>query len=191
MRYKHWGALPFLWQDRFLCAGGVLIHYVGDAYQPLHTSYLSQGDPDDLVDKPRSEGQKMHATGVHSGYEDGMVEYGYKKAKLMDKLKAEIRRQKNDSKEKIDRLETGFQAASALIHLIAKTRETLLPRDIVDKWTKLLDDGVAKSERSKQMWDEFGDQTIEAMARGTRYLAALAGRMGQRWRQENWGRHRT
>ncbi len=58
---KHWGALPFRVkqitdamidyaskgkQNEFLCAGGVLIHYIGDACQPLHSSYKSQGDVD-------------------------------------------------------------------------------------------------------------------------------------------------
>ena len=29
----------------FVCAAGVLTHYVGDACQPLHISYLHDGDP--------------------------------------------------------------------------------------------------------------------------------------------------
>src|SRR5204863_5793331 len=119
--YKHWGALPFrVWQlfdamkeavapkgggaskqDEFLCAGGVLIHYIGDACQPLHSSYLSQGDPEDLIDRPKSDGKKMRADGVHSGYEDDMVEYGYSEADLEAKLEKEIERQENDEKETI------------------------------------------------------------------------------------------
>jgi hypothetical protein len=55
------GLLPFrVWQiydamvdfvkngerDKFVCAAGVLAHYVGDACQPLHISFLHHGDPD-------------------------------------------------------------------------------------------------------------------------------------------------
>jgi len=57
---QHRGLLPFrVWQifdkmtdfakdgdaRRFLCAAGVLTHYIGDACQPLHISYLHDGDP--------------------------------------------------------------------------------------------------------------------------------------------------
>src|SRR5262249_61111272 len=101
-RESHWGALPFRsWQlfdamgdaahngkqAEFLCAGGVLIHYVGDACQPLHTSYLSQGDPDRLVPRPKSDGRRLEADGVHSGYEDEMIEFCYKEHSLAKLLK--------------------------------------------------------------------------------------------------------
>ena len=32
--------------EKFVCAAGILSHYVGDACQPLHISYLFNGDPD-------------------------------------------------------------------------------------------------------------------------------------------------
>src|SRR6185503_2557605 len=59
---KHRGLLPFrVWQifndmvrfvkagkvAEFVCAAGVLTHYVGDACQPLHISFLHDGDPAD------------------------------------------------------------------------------------------------------------------------------------------------
>jgi hypothetical protein len=58
---KHRGLLPFrVWQifdemcqfaadgdaHKFVCAAGVLCHYVGDACQPLHISYLHDGESD-------------------------------------------------------------------------------------------------------------------------------------------------
>ena len=57
----HRGLLPFrVWQifdemvrfakagkvPEFVCAAGVMTHYLGDACQPLHISYLHDGDPE-------------------------------------------------------------------------------------------------------------------------------------------------
>ncbi len=43
--------------EKFVCAAGILSHYVGDACQPLHISYMFNGDPDHKVegDGARSE----------------------------------------------------------------------------------------------------------------------------------------
>lgn len=71
------GLLPFrVWQfydamvgfakskqvDQFVCAAGLLAHYVGDASQPLHGSYLADGYPDGT------------GAGVHSCYESKMID---------------------------------------------------------------------------------------------------------------------
>ena len=150
---SHWGALPFrvgqLYKAMreaadagnaalFLCAGGVLIHYVGDACQPLHTSYLSQGDLDDVVDKPRSEGQKMRADGVHSGYEDDMINDGFQEEGLFDTIEQEIKRQAKDHNEKLVAVSTSKNAAELIVRLAAKTHETIQPREIVDAWVEAL-----------------------------------------------------
>jgi hypothetical protein len=184
--YAHWGALPFrVWQlfnamvqtagnsnqTDFLVAGGVLIHYVGDACQPLHTSYLSQGDPDRVVDRPRSSGKKLEADGVHSGYEDDMVNYGYNSENLEGRLNDEVKRQESDLKETIDDITTGKEAATAIIRLIASTHGTIAPREIVDKWLEL--HGTAKRDRNEEMWATFGPRTVTCMARGTRCLAKI------------------
>ncbi len=183
---SHWGALPFrVWQlfdamaraatdgdqAAFLCAGGVLIHYVGDACQPLHTSYLSQGDPDRVVKRPSSAGNKLEADGVHSGYEDEMVNFGYQEKDLAGLLAKEIRRQDRDKKEVIAPVGSGHDAARSMLLLIAATHATIAPRDIVDKWVELK--GSAKSDRTQAMWDTFGTRTVECMARGARYLGHL------------------
>jgi hypothetical protein len=181
---KHWGALPFRVHqlfdtmvaaakgkkpDMFLLAGGTLIHYVGDSCQPLHASYLSQGDPTKVVARPRSPKMKLQADGVHSGYEDDMIGYGEEEKDLSAKLSARIKRLKNE--EELPTIKSGFDASKAVIDLIKKTHETIEPGEIVEKWVKVLK--LAKSDRSPAMWDDFGDRTITVMARGTRYLAAL------------------
>jgi hypothetical protein len=180
---SHWGALPFRvhqlfdvmvraakHQDEklFLCAGGVLIHYIGDACQPLHASYLSQGDPACVVNRPKSDGMKLEADGVHSGYEDDMIAYGCMKENLGAKLKTRIAQLKN---EPIANIQTGYHAAKAVIALIRATQNEVAPRAIVNKWVQLK--GTRKSDKTKAMWEEFGDGTITCMARGTRYLAKI------------------
>ena len=90
------GLLPFrVWQiyqamveyvkagdvEKFVCAAGIVSHYVGDSCQPLHISYLFNGDPDravkgmvrDSVNGGKKEGMVALGTGVHSAYEDDMV----------------------------------------------------------------------------------------------------------------------
>jgi hypothetical protein len=179
----HWGALPFRVHQlfdvmakaaregderMFLVAGGVLIHYIGDACQPLHASYLSQGDPARVVKRPRSEKMKLEADGVHSGYEDEMIAYGYTEANLAAKLKSRINELK---KEAMPTIATGYDAAKAVIVLIRATQEEIMPRAIVNKWVKL--QGESRKDKAAAMWEEFGNDTITCMARGTRYLARI------------------
>jgi hypothetical protein len=179
----HWGALPFRVKQlfdvmvkaakkgdakMFLVAGGVLIHYIGDACQPLHASYLSQGDPARVIKRPRSDKMKLEADGVHSGYEDEMIAYGFTDEKLAAKLMARIKQLKN---EQIADIETGYDAAKAVITLIRATQAEIAPRAIVNKWVKL--NGKSKADKAAEMWEAFGDDTITCMARGTRYLAKI------------------
>jgi hypothetical protein len=179
----HWGALPFRVKQLFdtmvkaaregneklfICAGGVLIHYIGDACQPLHASYLSQGDPARVVKRPKSDRMKLEADGVHSGYEDDMVAYGFKNDGLAAKLKARISNLKNEPAADV---KNGFEAAKAVIALIAATQKEIAPRAIVDKWVSL--QTTPKREKIEAMWEEFGGDTITCMARGTRYLAKI------------------
>jgi hypothetical protein len=48
--------------DKFLCAAGLVSHYVGDACQPLHGSVLADGYEDGS------------GKGVHSVYESNMLD---------------------------------------------------------------------------------------------------------------------
>jgi hypothetical protein len=182
-KQKHWGALPFrVWQlynemvyaaqqgdsASFLCAGGVLVHYVGDACQPLHCSYMSQGDPNDLVDYTNTSGvamKKMRSDGVHSGYEDDMVNGNI--SEIMDKLPGIIAGQTDP----IPAISSGFEAAKSIIALVKATRADLFPQTIVDKWVEV--QPLKKSQRSVEMWKALGPQTISCMARGSRYLATI------------------
>jgi hypothetical protein len=69
--------------ERFVCAAGIVSHYVGDACQPLHISYLFNGDPDRPIptkgtDKKTGVTKTVdmpNGKGVHSAHEDDMVNY--------------------------------------------------------------------------------------------------------------------
>jgi hypothetical protein len=181
---NHWGALPFRVhqlfdtmvaaakagdQNLFLVAGGALIHYVGDACQPLHASYLSQGDPDRVTTRPKSGKPVLEADGVHSGYEDTMIAYGYQKANLDVKLKARMVALGQDPGEVIGSIGSGYGASKAIIDLITKTQTDITPRSIIDKWVEL----KGAEGKPAKMWAAFGDMTVKVMARGTRYLASI------------------
>ena len=63
---------------QFVAAAGVLSHYVGDACQPLHGSYLSDGDPfrhpDGSASAQRLGHGRGYGGGVHSAYEGDMLD---------------------------------------------------------------------------------------------------------------------
>jgi hypothetical protein len=68
-------------------------------------------------------------------------------------------------------MKSGFDAAKAVMDLIAATRTTLLPSKIVKKWVEV--HPLKKDEREQAMWASFGTPTIKCMARGSRYLAKI------------------
>jgi hypothetical protein len=54
---------------RFVAAAGAMAHHVGDACQPLHSSFMHDGDPNDLDDQGR-----RRARDVHSAFETKMLD---------------------------------------------------------------------------------------------------------------------
>ena len=67
--------------NRYLCAAGLLAHYVGDACQPLHGSMLADGYKDRPTtqtvnhrDGTTEEVESHLGAGVHSAYETAMID---------------------------------------------------------------------------------------------------------------------
>jgi len=162
---EHRGLLPFrVWQifdemvtfagngdrDSFVCAAGVLTHYVGDASQPLHISRLHHGDPD-----------QPGGNGVHDAYETKMVN-GNRKA-ILDGLNAA------PVAKKSDRINNGFEAAVATIELMRLAFERVPPADIVAAYMKL----KGKKGQAAALWQQFGAGTIECMQTSAHLLALL------------------
>jgi hypothetical protein len=180
----HRGLLPFrVWQlfdamaehasageaDKFVCAAGVLTHYVGDACQPLHISYLHDGDPNRPVTHTFSKGKKAGESeqvalgaGVHSAYEDAMV-HDHRK-EILDGLK------KTPKARKEERITSGFEAARKTIDLMRATFEAIPPQDVVQAYVDVGKGGKASSDA---LWKAFGKQTISVMQDGAHLLAVL------------------
>jgi hypothetical protein len=180
----HRGLLPFrVWQlfdamvdfarggeaDKFVCAAGVLTHYVGDACQPLHISYLHDGDPNNPVEHTFSRGKKAGETekralgqGVHSAYEDAMVHDH--REEILDGLK------KTPKATKEEMVTTGFEAARKTIDLMRSTFKSIPPESLVQAYVEVGKGGKASSA---VLWKAFGKKTISVMQDGAHLLAVL------------------
>jgi hypothetical protein len=167
-RSNNMGALPFrVWQifnamvdyrkkndaERFLCAAGILSHYIGDACQPLHSSM-------------HSDGLNGASTGVHSIYEEKMID-----------VFAEELRQGLDAflwgapETGWVPVHSGYQAAQASLQLMRRAQEILPPQTICDTFNPL---GGGRSQALiKGMWQALGKQTVHCIAEGARVLALL------------------
>jgi hypothetical protein len=178
------GLLPFrVWQifdamsgyardgkaGQFVCAGGVLAHYVGDACQPLHISYMHNGDPlqtvEHVITRGKNEGkvvERMLGEGVHAAYEDDMIFHF--REKILNGLKH------TDKVKKSELLTSGFDAAKAMIAMMRLTHKSLPPSKLVQTYASVGKGGKAASEA---LWEKFGTKTINTMQAGAHLLALL------------------
>jgi hypothetical protein len=157
--------------DEFVCAAGILSHYVGDSCQPLHISYLFNGNPDHLVSGMvrNADGQKVKGkipigTGVHSAYEDDMVDRHV--PEIVQGVKAAV-----SSANQPALVVGGHNAAVAVVNLMQKTFDAIAPADIVNAYVK--SEGSKPAPRAEALWKKFGAATINVMADGCICLAQL------------------
>lgn len=162
------GALPFrIWQifdamaackrgdgATFLCAAGIIAHYVGDTCQPLHSSM-------------HADGLDGSSTGVHGAYEEKMV----------DKFAAEIGNRLDQVdpakafKDKIGPVASGYEAAQESIRLMRRSQARIDPATLCRAYDAL--GGGTGAGTIKGLWDQFGEQTVICIADGTRTLAMI------------------
>lgn len=162
------GALPFrVWQiynemvkfvnqrdiAKFVCAAGILAHYVADACQPLHATQFYDGRPDHPDEK-----------GIYSYYEDDMVD------KFAVDIIAKINRELANSSVTAE-VSGGENAAIYVIHLMRKCSELLPILDIFKAYVE------SKSEptslRHQHFFDAVSKSTISCMVEGCLRLASL------------------
>jgi hypothetical protein len=170
------GLLPFrVWQifdemvrqlkarddTRFLCAAGVLAHYVGDACQPLHGSYHADG----YRDAPGATSKTWPGKGVHSTYEDKMVDRH--STELLPKIAPQAKRFEGT----IPAISNGRDAAFATVTLMAQAADMLPPSKLIDEYIRL--GGGSSAKVVDALWNAFGDDTARLMGAGARYLAAI------------------
>jgi hypothetical protein len=181
---KHRGLLPFrVWQifndmvrfvnasevTKFVCAAGVLTHYVGDACQPLHISYLHDGDPEQpqtrtIHHRDGTEEEKIEplGSGVHSAYEDSMI--SAHRAEILDGLKA------TEKVKAAELIHTGLEAAKGTISMMRTVFKRVPPRKIVQFY---IDSEAKPKQLAEDMWEEFGEATIKCMQDGAHLLAVI------------------
>ena len=158
---------------RFVCAAGILSHYVGDACQPLHISYLFNGDPavtETVEVKDSKTGQMKNvqqpvAHGVHSAYEDGLVNFH------TPEIIAGLKKTLNGHTGLALNKQGGFGAAVAVVKLMQETFATIQPKDIVKAYVPIKK--LKPKEIADHLWTQFGQDTIQVMADGARTLAML------------------
>ena len=152
-----------------MCAAGVLAHYVGDACQPLHISYLHDGDPQQSVSRTVHHTNGTVETvkdplgnGVHAAYEDDMVNANRKA--ILDALSG------ISKVTKAELLANGLEAAQATISLMRDTFKRIPPVDIVDAFVKF---SGSRKARADAFWRQFGKNTLKCMQDGTHLIAVL------------------
>lgn len=167
---RHKGILPFrVWQifkamveyvqdnDRvgFISAAGILTHYIGDACQTLHSSYMSQGQ---ILN---NDGElEMYAKNVHSVYEDKMLNKNYEK--MLDGLDVRLPL----VNKKTRKINNPRDAGLVCYDLMCETIDAIPPRTILDFY-------VNQSRTPDDLWSEFGELTIDAIARGCQVQARI------------------
>jgi hypothetical protein len=153
----------------FVAASGILAHYVGDACQPLHGSYLDDGDPFRNPDGTKASAMLGHgkgfANGVHVAYEDNMLDANV--PDLLGGLQGLF-----GPNHQMGLVTGGQNAGFATIELMQRTRDHLKPMDLVEEYGQLVLSGT-KDQAPTVLWQKFRQPTLEVIADGCRTLAML------------------
>jgi hypothetical protein len=137
---------------------------------------MFNGDPDHPVPgtvrdpdtKKKVKGKVPRGTGVHSAYEDDMVDRHVPEivagvASVVASVVA--------SAAKPPLVTGGHGAAVAVVELMRKTFAAVAPADLIDQYVK--SDGSKPAARADALWKKFGAGTINVMADGCLCLALL------------------
>lgn len=185
------GALPFrVWQlwdamvaylgkndiAHFVAAAGVLAHYVGDASQPLHCSYMHHGIPPMVefsgrqypVRKDSPEFREFKASAaakIHSIYEETMLEIDT--ATVLAGVNAAL----SSPAATRFHIKSGHTAAVEIIKLMHRSQERLPPRTIIEAD----DPELGPQARAQALWENttVREATIASLADSVQTLAAL------------------
>jgi hypothetical protein len=187
------GALPFrVWQiwdamveflkddklDHFVAAAGTLAHYIGDASQPLHCSYLHHGRlPMMNVEGDKREYPVAHSSKefqayaktppakVHGIYEEGMLEIDPASAL------ASVDEVLDGKPQRTAAINSGQDAAYETVLLMDRARKRLTPDAIIDA-----DDPTkGPKTRARQLWanEKIQKATVESLADSVQVLARV------------------
>lgn len=146
----------------FFTAAGILAHYVGDACQPLHISYMFDGIP-------ASDGTKK-GEHVHSLYETNMINRHI--SEILDEVKTVSSQAKY---KQLIQISSGKEAAGATVQLMKNTFKLIEPKSLVDIVIKYKDKkGLGDAAVADKLWDEAGKgSTGGIFMNGAHCLASL------------------
>jgi hypothetical protein len=161
------GLLPFrVWQffdamvdalnrrsvTEYVCAAGLVAHYVGDACQPLHGSVLADGFPDG------------RGKGVHSAYETSMIDHHA--TEIVAGLQTLL-----PTLPTLPKVTSGHEAAVAVVDLMDRTATAVNPTALVTAYAAT--PGGASRAVTGKLWEQFGQATIGILADGALTLAMI------------------
>jgi len=160
--------------ESFVCAAGILAHYVGDACQPLHGSMYADGYADqetEVTHHHRDSGEEYTETshvgaGVHSTYETKMVDR--KAQDIVDGLQKAL---SHSAKSTGSTIHKGHDAAKAIIALMDRSATRIPPIKLVDTFVE--EGGQTTVAVQDELWDRWGKATVATMADGAKVLAAI------------------
>jgi hypothetical protein len=185
------GALPFrIWQIweamvgylkardviHFVAAAGILPHYVGDASQRLHCSYMHHGIPP----LKTHEGRKYPAPRKSDAFKAFQKSREYKIHSIYDELMVEVDTPAllNDVNMLLPNagapngsIKTGYEAAVAALEMMYKAQQSLSAKKIIDA-----DQPQQKlGDRAKALWnnEEIRRATINSIVESVQLLANL------------------
>jgi hypothetical protein len=132
---------------------------------------MFNGDPDHKVpgtvrdaSGKKSQGEVPLGTGVHSAYEDDMVDRHV--AEIMTGVDSILAHPSQPPLVK-----GGHAAAVAVVNLMQQTFSAIAPKDIIADFVRVQDQKPAA--RADALWDVLGEDTIKVMADGAICLAQL------------------
>jgi hypothetical protein len=145
-------------KDQFVCAAGILSHYIGDACNPFHISCFHHGDPEDTI-KNGEGNRKQKAYDIHGDYEAKMLAYHGQ-----DILQGVMARLASGVPSG-GAIQNGKDAAKATMQLMLETYRDLNPIDLVKKvYNDVIDEKPKK--RAEVLWDATQGKTVEVITRG-------------------------
>lgn len=135
---------------RFIASAGIVAHYVGDACQPLHVSYLHHGEPGAGEDA------------AHSDFETGML------GKFRKNVIADVQA-KADHIVAANCFTGGQHAAEYVVSIMKAALKTLPPTEILAAWRQAKTGG----NKLDNLWNAVGARATDCIAHGAEGLALV------------------
>lgn len=148
----------------FVCAAGIVVHYVFDAAMPLHISHLHHGNVNGPLKPKKLYGKEKMvpiAFEVHEEFDTQIIEY------YADEIKNNLHKmikaaESDNTVGSVAALKDKSSVAEAVVKLMINTVSYLPPADIVSDFEKMVQ--LKKRERCDQLWNKYQDGLMRAMA---------------------------